>query len=126
MATTPSRLRAALRQNGVDWEKPAEISRFIKLKTGRDINRQTVANWVKDSQRFMEPEFLWLMADALGVSARWLAAIDNSAMEKPMNLSLDEANALDLYRQLKALGKAQEWAELGQYWIDRNGKKTTV
>ena len=105
---------------------PTEIARKLSAATGLSISRQNVSGWLKPGSKFIEPPILYPVSDALDVSARWLCAIDDSAMNKPRNFSIEEAKIIDLFYSMSPEAQ-QEWKRQGQTLValSPSPKKTT-
>jgi len=87
--TPAARLCRALTLRGHEC-RPAEIVKLMR-EHGHTVSRQLAARWLSSGTKYMKPVHLWALADALDISARWLAAIDDkTAMLKPLNLSAHE------------------------------------
>lgn len=84
------------------------------------IERQTIHNWLANSSDNITPRLLFLVADALGVAARWLAT-DKGPMTPPRALTPDDEMVLELASNLEKLGDGSK-----DLWIaDGNGRLKT-
>lgn len=102
--TSAERLRHAMTLRGID-ARPAALVALMR-QHGHNISRQLARLWMQTGSQSMRPRHLWALADALDVSARWLAAIDDSAMLKPTNLTSAEERTILALRQAPAKERA--------------------
>lgn len=90
--TLADRIKGAMPLAGI--ESSSELARRMKL------NRQTVHRWVSGAGDKLTPEMLFRLADALKVSARWLALGSPELPTKPIFPTIDEAEMFSIYRAL--------------------------
>lgn len=102
--TLAGRIRIGMVQAGIT--NPTELARKMKA------NRQTVHRWVNGEGDKITPRLLFRMADILKVNPRWLALGEGSPT-MPTDPSLEESEALALFRALPEAGK-QAWLSQGR------------
>ena len=90
-ATTGGRVELAMRLAG--FPSGAALARDLK------IPKQTVYRWIREGGDNITPELLFLTAERLRVSPRWLALGDVD-MNPPTQLTDDDQRVLDLARSL--------------------------
>jgi transcriptional regulator with XRE-family HTH domain len=83
---------------------PADLARKLKVKP------QTAYKWWAGQTQNISAQDIFLIADRLEVSARWLAGQDVSPDQR-LSLTPDLARALDVYNALPP-----QWQE---YWISQ-------
>lgn len=111
MNTPSERLCRALTLRGYECQ-PAAIVQVL-ARHGVRVSRQLARKWLHSGAKYMRPMHLWALSDALDVSARWLAAIDESAMMKPLNLTRREERAVLIVRAMKP-NDADAWIKAGE------------
>ena len=92
------RLKAAMGRAGLE-AKPQALIAALQKKTGKVAARQTVHNWFKPTCKFIEPVWLYAIAETLDVTAKWIA-INEGPIERWQNLDDQESQLLATFRNL--------------------------
>lgn len=105
------RFHAALTQAAVDWKSPTAVGSALGL------NKQTVDRWLKGGEP--TPAMLYLIADKLRCSPRWLATGEGGMAQAP-NLTQEEADVIkQIYRPLASHPKAlRRWIKDGHELVE--------
>lgn len=113
-----SRIRDAMLAQGV--ANPAELSRRI------DLPRQTVHRWLNGDTKNMSVENLFRLADALNVSARWLALGDVEP-SKYVIKNETEVEMMSIMKEMSPLTREQ-WLAIGRSLlaVQTGGRPTKV
>jgi len=104
------RIRIGMAMRGIST--PAALARKMKLP------RQTIQKWIEGSVTRLEPENLFALADALGVSARWLG-IKDGPPQKPLVLDLEQNKVLEVYEALNDEALRDAWLQSGAALIGK-------
>lgn len=105
--TLAERIKAAMVQAGI--QNPAELARKMK------VSRQTVQNWVNGRTEKITPELLYRLCDVVNVNGRWMALGDPHSPVRPVFITPDEAEVLQIFKALAADKQSRdEWMSLGR------------
>lgn len=110
--TFVTRLATAMTQQGV--KGPKQLGDRLK------INKQTASKWINGQTTELSADHLYLIADGLKVSARWLWKGEGSMIPRP-DMGAEEEKLIGVYRSLPPDWR-QEWLEQGQRTAERLGK----
>jgi transcriptional regulator with XRE-family HTH domain len=106
----------------LDSEFPKRLKASFALRPGLDVpqlarevgcTRAVLHNYRKGKNKTIEALLLFKMADALGVSARWLLTKEG-AMAKIESLTPDQARVLQTFSQLADEGTRDFWIAQGE------------
>lgn len=112
------RIRAAMIAAGI--VNPATLARHL------DLPRQTVHRWLSGCIKNMTHDNLFSLADALDVSARWIALGDVDP-SKYLLKDEQEVEMMALIREMSLHTRAQ-WLAIGRSLLDvqARGRGTTI
>ena len=105
--TVEGRLCIAMDMAGL--KGPTALGRLVGM------DRQTVHRWIQGTNR-MQPENLFTCADALNISARWLAT-DIGAVTREEAITPDESAALAIFRTLPVKAR-EKWIRDGNELVE--------
>ena len=105
--TVEGRLNIALDMRGV--KGPTALGRLLEM------DRQTAHRWIQGANQ-LSPVNLFLCADALNVSARWLAT-GVGAVTREEALTPDESGVLAIFRNLP-LKAREKWIRDGNELVE--------
>lgn len=114
--TLGGRIKIGMASKGIAG--PSELARKLKLR------RQTVTKWVNDEVDFLEPKYLFPLADVLGMNPRWLS-IREGAPSPEKVVSQDDQRVLELYGALKP-GVRDSWLKSGDALLTATGEPSTA
>lgn len=114
--TLGGRIKIGMAAKGIDG--PSDLARRVKLR------RQTVTKWVNDEVAFLEPKYLFLLAEALELNPRWLATREGDP-QQARTISPDFQRVLDLYSALKP-GVRDSWLKSGDALLTATGELSTA
>lgn len=120
LALPSQRLKAAMIRAG---RQPVytELVKLLQEKRGVRVNKQTAHNWFKPTSKFIDPKYLFDIASALEISARWLTT-GSGRIDIPRYLTDDEADVLGLLEAFGSNRKAKErWIKEGHDLLDMIG-----
>lgn len=104
--TLSGRIRIGMAARGITSE--AELARRLKM------HRQTVNKWISGEVEYLEPEYLFRLADALDCNPRWLA-LKEGEPQKPVELDLEKMKVIQLYSALSKHPQVRDlWVKHGQ------------
>lgn len=98
LLTVTGRLRAALLRAGREPTSGDLLKLLAKHKLV--LNRQTPHNWFRDAAKQIDSRYLFQVADALNVSARWLATGTPPVAPMPREVVPGAARLLNVYQRL--------------------------
>lgn len=113
-STLPGRLRIALYLNAVSPGKHPHRA-LLEFLAGKQIelDRRVIHNWFRADARTIDSDRLFKVADALGVSARWLASNDGQIKrEVPLQTQYEEA--IEVWNELGDPEAQQAWLRQGR------------
>lgn len=115
--TLVGRMRIAFAFVGItgsdEGERVREFAKRLRRKRP-DFHRQTVHKWFAEDVKQLSPEYLFLVADVLECSPRWLALREGEP-QRQRHLDLDQIKAVQLYDQLKKHPKHLDmWMKAGR------------
>lgn len=114
--TLGGRIKIGMAAKGMDG--PSDLARRLKLR------RQTVTKWVNDEVTFLEPKYLFPLADALEMNPRWLS-IRQGDPQPAKTVSPDAQRVLDLYGALNP-GVRDSWLQSGDALLKAAGETSTA
>ena len=101
------RLRAAMIR-ATHKPDPNVLKALLQEKKSLALGRQTVHNWFKPTCQFIEPQFLFAIADLLDVSAEWLAT-GQGLIDRPRQLDDDMTQLIGLYKSFPDEESRAKW-----------------
>lgn len=101
------RLRAAMMRAG---KKPdyRVLQDLLAKQKEMQVGRQTVHNWFRPACQFIEPKYLFAIAEILDVSAQWLATGEGN-MNRPIQLGDDLTQLVGLYESFPDPDARAKW-----------------
>lgn len=114
--TLSGRIRIGMAAKGI--KNPADLARRIK------VNRQTVHKWLAGQVTKLEPEFLFKLADELGLDPRWLATREGEP-QPLLRMSLDQKRVLELYLALNPQLR-RVWIKSGDAMLQETGQTSAA
>ena len=84
---------------------PSQLARRLKL------HRQTVTKWVNDEVDFLEPKYLFPLADVLNLNPRWLSTREGEPQPQK-SVSSDVQRLIELYDAMDP-GVRNSWIQSG-------------
>lgn len=110
--TLAGRIKIGMAAKGI--KNPTELAKRLKMR------RQTVHKWLSGDVEKLDAASLFLLADELELSARWLATRDGQPQPK-RTISPDDQRVIDLYNGLKPEARAA-WVQTGDTMLKLTGE----
>lgn len=113
--TFVTRLADAMTKEGL--KGPVQLGKRLR------VNKQTASKWINGQTPKLGASELFVIADGLKVSARWLWTGDGPILPRS-DIGVEEEHCLAIFKAMNQEDR-QEWLRLGQRLADRPGQPAT-